>query len=127
MDKTYIPSAGSKALAALTKEEENFISYWSVQRLKKTQYLRKLSLGLPLAVLIVSAVMINFLSGWYGEADKIIRSNSSVIIVVLIAIIAIVVFITIFSARHKWDLNELRYQELLRRKEEEEMQQLSKK
>src|SRR3954467_3625565 len=112
MEKSSVPSARSLRDITLAKEEEDFISYWSVQRLKKTQYLRKLSLGLPLAVLIVSALMVNFLSGWYHEADKIIRSNSSVIIVVLIAIIAIVIFITIFSARHKWDLNELRYQEL---------------
>jgi membrane protein YdbS with pleckstrin-like domain len=127
MGKSSVPSARSLKDRMLEKEEENFISYWSVQRLKKNQYLRKLSLGLPLAVLIVSALMINFLSGWYREADKIIRSNSSVIIVVLIAIIAIVIFITIFSARHKWDLNELRYQELLKRKEDAEMQQLSNK
>jgi membrane protein YdbS with pleckstrin-like domain len=127
MGKSSVPSARSLKDRMLEKEEENFISYWSVQRLKKNQYLRKLSLGLPLAVLIVSALMINFLSGWYREADKIIRSNSSVIIVVLIAIIAIVIFITIFSARHKWDLNELRYQELLKRKEDAEMQQVSNK
>jgi len=127
MGKSSVPSARSLKDRMLEKEEENFISYWSVQRLKKNQYLRKLSLGLPLAVLIVSALMINFLSGWYREADKIIRSNSSVIIVVLIAVIAIVIFITIFSARHKWDLNELRYQELLKRKEDAEMQQLSNK
>jgi membrane protein YdbS with pleckstrin-like domain len=124
MGKYSVPSARSLKDRMLEKEEENFISYWAVQRLKKDQYLRKLSLGLPLAVLIVSALMINFLSGWYREADKIIRSNSSVIIVVLIAIIAIVIFITIFSARHKWDLNELRYQELLKRKEDAGMQQL---
>jgi membrane protein YdbS with pleckstrin-like domain len=127
MGKSSVPSARSLKDRMLEKEEENFINYWSVQRLKKNQYLRKLSLGLPLAVLIVSALMINFLSGWYREADRIIRSNSSVIIVVLIAIIAIVIFITIFSARHKWDLNELRYQELLKRKEDAEMQQLSNK
>jgi hypothetical protein len=126
MAKSYVPAATSLK-PVLSQEEESFVSYWSVQRLKKSQYLKKLSLGLPLAVLIVSALMINFLSGWYREADKIIRSNSSVIIVVLIAIIAIVIFITVFSARHKWDLNELRYQELLKRKEDAEMQQLSKK
>ena len=108
----------------LTKHDEDFLRYWSVQRQRKKQFLRKLSIGLPLAVLIVSAVIINFLSGWYAEADRIIRSNSSVIIVVLIAVVAIVVFITMFSARHKWDQNELHYQELMERKEREGVQQL---
>jgi membrane protein YdbS with pleckstrin-like domain len=101
----------------MTKQDEDFIIYWSSQRQRKKQFLRKLSIGLPLAVLIVTALVINFLSGWYVEADKEIRSNGSVIIVVLIAAIAIVVFITIFSARHKWDQNEQHYQELLGRKQ----------
>ena len=108
----------------LTKHDEDFLRYWSVQRQRKKQFLRKLSIGLPLAVLIVTAVVINFLSGWYAEADRIIRSNSSVIIVVLIAVVAIVVFITMFSARHKWDQNEQHYQELMQRKEQEGVQQL---
>lgn len=111
----------------LTKHEEDFIKYWSSQRQRKKQFLRKLSIGLPLAVMIVAALIINFLSGWYEEADKDIKSNSSVIIVVLIAAIAIVIFITIFSARHKWDQNEQHYQELLNRKQADAMQQLSEK
>jgi hypothetical protein len=40
-----------------------------------------------------------------------------VIIVVLVAAIGIVVFITLFSVRHKWEQNELLYHELLRKKE----------
>src|SRR5688572_7035362 len=111
----------------LTKNEEDFINYWSSQRQKKKQFLRKLSIGLPLAVIIVTALIVNFLSGWYVQADKEIRSNGSVIIVVLIAAIAIVVFITIFSARHKWDQNEQHYQELMQRKQADGMQQLSEK
>src|SRR4051794_25316484 len=97
----------------LTPEEENFVRYWADQRLRKKQFLRKVSIGLPMAVLIVVALIVNFLSGWYKRADMELRSNSSVIIVVLIASIAIVLFITIFSAHHKWDQNELYYQELL--------------
>lgn len=109
----YLNPALRDFLFMLTPEEENFIRYWADQRLRKKQFLRKLSIGLPSAVLIVVAIMINFLSGWYKRADMDIRSNSSVIIVVLIAAIAIVLFITIFSAHHKWDQNELHYQELL--------------
>jgi len=108
----------------LTKQEEDFISYWSSQRQRKKQFLRKLSIGLPLPVMIVAALIINFLSGWYIQADKEIRSNGSVIIVVLIAAIGLVVFITIFSARHKWDQNEQHCQELLQRKQNDGLQQL---
>jgi len=101
----------------LTKQEEAFLRYWGEQRLKKKQFFRKFSIGLPLGVFIVLALMVNFLSGWYEKADRSLRQHSSVIIVVLIAGLAIVVFITLFSIRHKWDQNELHYHELLRKKE----------
>jgi amino acid transporter len=97
----------------LSKEEEKFIRYWEIQRKKKKQFLRKLSIGMPLGVIIVVALVVNFLSGWYDKADVVLHQNASVIIVVLIAAVGIVVFITIFSARHKWDQNELHYQELI--------------
>ena len=102
----------------LTKHEEDFIRYWSAQRLRKRQYLKKLSIGLPLGVLIAGALLVNFLSGWYKKADMEIRSDSSLIIVVLIACMAIVVFVSVFATRHKWDQNELHYQELLKKKEQ---------
>lgn len=101
----------------LSKEEDEFINYWAAQRLRKKQFLRKFSIGLPLAVCIAAAVFVNFLSGWYQRADMDVRSHSSVIIVVLIAVLGIVVFITIFSAHYRWDQNELHYKELLKKKE----------
>jgi uncharacterized membrane protein YwzB len=104
----------------LTKEDNDFIQYWEKQRLKKNRFLRNLSIGLPMGVMIVVALVLNFLSGWHKKADMMIRQNASVIIVVLIAAIAIVVFITLFSARHKWEQNELHYQELLAKKEKED-------
>lgn len=112
----------------LTQEEENFIRYWEQQRQQKKKFFRKLSIGLPLGVLVAAALLINFLSGWYKRADTELHSDPSVIIVVLIAIIAIVIFITLFSVRHKWDQNELHYQELLQKKEQtSSMQQKEEK
>ena len=101
----------------LTKEEQKYLAYWSVQREHKKRFLSKLSVGFPLGVLVVGLLLLNFLSGWYKKADILIRSNSSLIIVVLVAAIAIVAFITIFSARHKWDQNEQHYLELLQKQE----------
>ena len=102
----------------LTTDEEKFMKYWEIQRQKKKQFLSKTSIGLPLGVIIVVALVVNFLSGWYDKADMMLRQNASVIIVVLVAAIGIVVFITIFSARHRWDQNELHYQELLGKKDQ---------
>ena len=97
----------------LTQEEQNFIRYWEQQRLRKKQFLRKFSIGLPLGVLIALGLFINILSGWYKKADMELRSNSSLIITIVIAVIGIVLFITLFSSHHKWDQNEQHYKELL--------------
>ncbi|MFL5772979.1 MAG: hypothetical protein ACJ75F_07470 [Flavisolibacter sp.] len=102
----------------LTKDEEDFLRYWSDQRTRKKQFYRKLSIGLPLGALIVVAIMVNMLSGWYKKADMEIHRDSSLVLVVLIAGIAIIIFISVFSVRHKWDQNELHYQELLQKKDQ---------
>jgi amino acid transporter len=112
----------------LTPEEEKFFLYWQDQRKRKKQFLRKLSIGMPLGVLIVGALLINLFSGWYKQATMVLNSDPSLIIVILFALIGIVIFITIFSAYHRWDRNETLYQELVNKKNENNsMQQVSEK
>ena len=101
----------------LTQHDEDFIRYWSEQRQRKKQFLRKMSFGFPLGVFIVLATMISLFSGWFQKADMVLHEYSSLIIVILIAGFGIVTFITIFSAQHRWDQNEFHYQELLQKKE----------
>lgn len=101
----------------LTEDEKRFVTSWATERLRKKKLIRQLSVGLPLSSVLVLAIIVNFLSGWYKRADMEIRSSGSLIIVLLVASIGIVVFTTVFSAKHKWDINEQRYQELLKRKE----------
>jgi membrane protein YdbS with pleckstrin-like domain len=103
----------------LTQEEKRFIDYWEHNRFRKRKILKQLSVGLPLAVVLVIAIFINFFAGWDKRAQMIINTDPSLIIVLLIASLLIVIFIVIFSARHRWDLNEQRYQELLARGEKE--------
>jgi len=103
----------------LTPDEEKFIEYWEANRLSRKKVLRQLYVGLPFAALLVIAIVVNFLSGWYKRADMVIRSNSSLVLVVVIAGIAIVVFTTVFSVRHKWEMNEQLYRELLAKKAKE--------
>ncbi len=102
----------------LTKEESDFIVYWEQNRLIKKKVLRQLYVGLPLAVVMVIAIFVNFFSGWYKRAEMVMkREQSSLILVLMIAAILIVIFVVIFSARHRWDINEQRYRELLSRKD----------
>ena len=101
----------------LTNAENDFIRYWEENRLKKKKFFRMLYVGMPLAVVLVSSIFVNSVSGWYTRADISLRSNSSEIIVLLVAALAIVAFVVIFSARHRWDMNEQKYRELLAKKE----------
>ena len=82
---------------------------------------------MPLGVLVAGTLLINLFSGWYKKATMVLNSDPSLILVILVALIGIVIFITIFSAYHKWDMNESLYQELVKKNDEENnhMQQLS--
>ena len=102
----------------LSVEEKAFVEYWEVNRLSKKRVLKQLYAGLPLAMILIVAIFANLFSGWYGRAHMALsRENSSMIIVLLVAALSIVVFVVIFSARHRWEQNELRYRELLHKAE----------
>ena len=108
----------------LTEEEKRFIAYWEFNRLKRRRFLKQLAIGLPLAVAIVIAIFINFISGWNKAAKEEMQnqtrteSDSTVILVLVIAALLIVVFTAVFSARHKWDMYEQKYRELLAKKDQ---------
>jgi membrane protein YdbS with pleckstrin-like domain len=102
----------------LTNDEKRFIEYWEANRIRKKKVWRQLSVGLPLGVALVIGIIGNFLSGWYKRADMAIRTDGSVILVIVIAAVLIVIFTTVFSAKHRWDMNEQRYREFLAKKDE---------
>ena len=102
----------------LTEEENGFIGYWENNRLRKKKIWRQLSIGLPLGVVLVIAIFANLFSGWDKRAEmEMKKEQSSLILVLLAAALLIVAFVVIFSARHRWDLNEQRYRELLDRRD----------
>ena len=101
----------------LSKEEKSFIEYWENNRLRRKRIIKQLALGLPLGVVFVILIFINFFSGWYKRAGMVMNADSSLIPVLMVAAIMIVVFVAIFSARHKWEMNEQRYKELLSKKD----------
>jgi uncharacterized protein HemX len=96
----------------LTPEEQSFVDYWSIQRVKKKRSVKQFTIGLPLGVIIIVALFLNIATGWHKQATATLKSNSSLILVVLIAAVGIVVFMTIFSMRYKWEQHEQRYREL---------------
>ena len=99
----------------LTKEEEQFLADWGARRQQKRRAF-SFTLGLPVAVLIVLAIFINILSGWYASAFSVLRSNASTILAVVVASVSIVVFMTVFGSRYQWEQREQRYKELMAKK-----------
>ena len=101
----------------LTEEEKRFVAYWEENRLRKKRLIWQLAAGLPLGVFLAVTICINYLSGWYQRADMELRVDSSGVLVVLIALVAIIVFVVVFSGKHRWDMNEQRYKELMAKKD----------
>ncbi len=103
----------------LTEEEKRFVQYWEKNRLRKKRSFRQLAVGLPMAAAIVTAIFINFFSGWYKRAEMMKNTDPSLVLVLVIAALLIVVFTAIFSRRHQWDINEQHYRELKSREEQD--------
>jgi hypothetical protein len=100
----------------LSDQDEAFIAYWAANRDKQKRTFRQFLLGIPLALLFVVPIVLNFFSGWYKRATMIRDTPDFNPGVLLLALILIVVFIAIFSRKFRWEQNEQRYIELMARK-----------
>lgn len=122
------PAACGGFFCMLSKEDENFLKYWSEQRQKKKPFFGMASVGLRLGMLIAIGLALSIFAATYSrKANPVLENNSSLIITVMIAGLGIVLFLTYFTGQHKWDQNELHYQELLRkRNQDDSMQQVDK-
>jgi H+/gluconate symporter-like permease len=103
----------------LSKEEEAFVNYWKQNRDKQKKTFRQFLLGIPLALLFVIPIVLNFFSGWYKRAAMISNGSDFNPGILLLALILIVVFIAIFSRKFKWEQYEQRYKELMAREEKQ--------
>ena len=101
----------------LTEEEKGFIRYWEDKRRSKKRMVWQLAAGLPLGVFLAVAIYVNYVAGWFRRADMQIRVDSSGILVVMLGLLLTVIFIVVFSAKHRWDMNEQHYKELLSKKD----------
>ena len=101
----------------LNEEEEAFITYWRANREKQKKTFRQFLLGIPVALLFVIPIWLNFFSGWYKRAKMMSSTPDFNPGVLLVALLLIVVFIAIFSRKFKWEQREQRYIELLAKKD----------
>jgi len=104
----------------LSEEEEAFIIYWKTNREKQKRVSRQFLLGIPLALLFVIPIGINFFSGWDKRAGMVRNSTNFSPGILLLALVLIVVFIAVFSRKFKWEQYEQRYIELLAKKTKQE-------
>jgi hypothetical protein len=104
----------------LTQREKDFIRYWEANRLRRKKVVRQFLIGIPMGLVIVIPIVINFSSGWYRRADMEANSPDFNPIVLFLALALIVGFTAIFYQRHQWDQYEQRYRELRTRLEKEE-------
>lgn len=100
----------------LSKEEKDFILYWEQNRLRRKKVFRQFLVGIPIGLLFVIPIVLNFLSGWHKSADVEANSPDFDPRVLFVALLLIVAFTSIFYQRHKWDQYEQRYRELLARR-----------
>lgn len=104
----------------LTQEEKDFIHYWEHNRSRQKKIFRQFLIGIPVGLLFVVPIAINFTSGWYRRASMEANTRDFNPLVLVIALLCIVAFTAIFYRQHKWDQYEQRYQELLTRQSKEE-------
>jgi hypothetical protein len=104
----------------LTQQDKDFIRYWEANRLRRKKVVRQFLIGIPIGLLFVIPIVINFSSGWYRRADMEAHSADFNPVVLLVALVLIVGFTAIFYQRHQWDQYEQHYRELLARRIREE-------
>jgi hypothetical protein len=104
----------------LTQREKDFIRYWEANRLRRKKVFRQFLIGIPIGLLFVIPIIINFSSGWYKRADMEAHSSDFNPMVLFVALLLIVGFTAIFYQRHQWDQYEQHYEELKARLENEE-------
>jgi len=104
----------------LTQREMDFIHYWETNRLRRKKVVRQFLIGIPVGLLFVIPIVINFSSGWYRRADMEAHSPDFNPMVLFVALLLIVAFTAIFYQRHQWDQYEQHYQELRARLQKEE-------
>jgi putative Mn2+ efflux pump MntP len=99
----------------LSNEEEVFYQQWEKERTlpqyKRKPFLRGLSIGLSLGVLVV---IISEL-GWYERANMIANSRSNNVWIVLAILIISIGFAWLYQ-QFSAEMNEQRYQELKHKK-----------
>ncbi len=100
----------------LTNEEEKFIQYWNLNREKQKRIATQLYIGLPAGLVLGLPILLNIFLDWNTQIKYMTRGELNTI---LVAVLIIITFIAIFTVKHKWDMQEQLYKELLYKKKKQ--------
>ncbi len=103
----------------MTEEEKRFLAWWQEHRTSRKKLIWKLAAGLPLSLVLAGGILVTYFSEWYTRAVMTIRMNTSGVLVLLVGLVILTVFLVVFSARHRWEMNEQRYLELKAKRNKE--------
>ena len=99
----------------LSEQEIKFLQYWEQHRETENTFVRKLTGGLPMALIfsmpiVLSIVVVRlFLPEWY---TKISKTTPGTFITIIFAMIIVALFYSFFRMQYKWEMNEQLYKEL---------------
>jgi uncharacterized membrane protein len=99
----------------VTEEEKAFVEWWSRNRDREKKLFRQWLIGLPVGLLFAVPIVLNFSSGWDKRASMwaMGHTDDNTGVVLAVAAFIIVTFVAIFYKRHKWDMYEQQYREIL--------------
>lgn len=104
----------------MSEEEKRFMLFWEKNRDKERKTWRQLLIGLPLGLIFTLPILLNLFSGWDKRAVMVANTQTDPVVLV-IAVLAIASFFAIFSKKHRWDMNEQRYNELSVKREKQRL------
>jgi len=99
----------------LSEKQNNFILYWESVRERESNFVRKLSGGVPMAlifglpIILFLIIIYLFFPVWYMKISNI---SSGTLFVIVIGVIIAMIFFAYFRMQFKWEMNEQYYLEL---------------
>lgn len=101
----------------LSAQDKEFVEWWGKNRNREKKLVKQLAVGLPLGLAFGFPILLSVMfRGWYKSMTYV---SGSQLTIILIAVLLIVVFYAVFRMRFKWEMNEQRYNELLKKAEQE--------
>jgi protein-S-isoprenylcysteine O-methyltransferase Ste14 len=97
------------------KDEAAFLHWWEANRAKEKKWIRQLSVGLPVGIVFGLPILLSvFFRGWYKRMPYV---SGTQLTLIMMACLAIAVFYAVVRMHVKWEENEQRYQELIKKRE----------